>query len=110
MEIQTSADPAVLWLRARQLCHLGGHAPQSGEIIGIWKLKGGMPGDLADSQKPDEEDRKSAHAPLVAGKENEEVATVTATIETNIRQGDFGVEVDSVKGDLAEMENSFSGD
>ena len=35
VEIQTSADPAVLWLRARQLCYLGGYALQSGEIIGI---------------------------------------------------------------------------
>ena len=31
----TSADPAVSWLRARQLCHLGSHAPESGDIIGI---------------------------------------------------------------------------
>ena len=31
MEIQTSADPAVSWLRARQLCHLDGDTPQSGD-------------------------------------------------------------------------------
>ena len=50
IEIQTSAEPAVLWLRARQLCYLGGHALQSGEIVGILKkLKDCMPTDLADS-------------------------------------------------------------
>ena len=31
-------------------------------------------------------------------------------IETNLRQRGLGVEVDSVKGDLAETENPFSGD
>ena len=52
MEMQTSADPAVLWLRARQLCYLGGHALESGEIIGVLqKLKDDMSADLADSQK-----------------------------------------------------------
>ena len=71
MEVQTSADPAVLWLRARQLCYLGGHAPESGEIIGVLqKLKDDMSTDLADSLKADEEDRKSDHATLVAAKEN----------------------------------------
>ena len=61
MEIQTSADPAVLWLRARQLCYLGGHALESGEIIGILQmLKDDMSADLADSL------RKSDHATLVA--------------------------------------------
>ena len=80
MEIPTSADPAVLWLRARQLCYLGGHAPQSGEIVGILKkLKDGMPTDLADSLKADEEDRKTDHAPLVQAK---------ATIVTNRRRGE----------------------
>ena len=49
-----------------------------------------MPADLAH-----EEDRKTDHAPLVQAKENE-VATVTATIETNLRQG--GV---VVKGEVA---------
>ena len=34
----------------------------------------------------------------------------TATIETNLHQGDLGVEVDIVKGDLAETENPFSSD
>ena len=41
---------------------------------------------LADTLNADEEDRKSDRAPLVAVTENE-VATVTATIETNVRQG-----------------------
>ena len=87
MEIETSADPAVLWLRARQLCHLCGHAPQSGEIIGVLKLKDDMPADLADTLNADDEDHKTDRAPLVAVTENEEVSTLTATIETNLRQG-----------------------
>ena len=87
MGIQTSAKPAVLWLRARQLCYLGGHAPQSGVIVGILqKLKDDMPADLADSQA-DEEHRKTDREPFFTAKENEEVATVTATIETNLRRG-----------------------
>ena len=61
-----------------------------------------MPVDLADSQKADEEDRKTDHAPLVAATENEEVATLTATIETNFRQGDLETGVDGMKGDLTE--------
>ena len=32
MEIQTSADPAVLWFIARQLRYLDGQALESGEI------------------------------------------------------------------------------
>ena len=84
MEIQTSAGPAVLWLRARQLCYLGGHALESGEIIGILKLKDDMSADLADFLNPDEEDRKIDHGTLVETKENEEVATLTATVETNL--------------------------
>ena len=34
----------------------------------------------------------------------------TVRIETNLRQGDLGVEVESVEGDLAETENSLAGD
>ena len=56
-----------------------------------------MPADLADSLKADEEERKTDHAPLVAATEN-------------LRHGDLGVEVDRVKGDLAETENSHAGD
>ena len=83
MEVETSADLAVLWLRARQLFCVGGHAPQSCEIIGfLKKLKDGMPADPAGSLKADEEDRKTNQALLVAVTENVEVATLTATIET----------------------------
>ena len=85
-EIQTSADPAAFGLRARHLCYLDGHAPQSGEIVGLVELNDDMPTDLADSPKVDEEDRKTDHAPLVQVKANW-AATVTATIETNLRQG-----------------------
>ena len=91
MEIQTSADPAVLWLRARQLCYL---AP-----------KDGMPADLANSLKADEEDRKTDHAPLVVT-ENEEVATLTATIETNLKQGDLETRLRSFSGDQASSSRS----
>ena len=45
-----------------------------------------MPADLADSLKSGDEDIKPDHAPLVQVKANS-VATVTATIETNLRQG-----------------------
>ena len=91
MEIQTSADPAVLWLRARQLCYLG--------------PKDGMPADLANSLKADEEDRKTDHAPLVVT-ENEEVATLTATIETNLQQGDLETRLCSFSGDQASSSRS----
>ena len=89
---------------------VGGEALEDGEIVGILKkLKDGMPADLADSLKADEEEGKTNHAPLVAAKENE-IATLTATIEMNLWQGDLAVEVDSVKGDLAETEKSLEGD
>ena len=52
-----------------------------------------MLADLANSLKADD-DRKSDHTTLVQVKE-EEVVTHTATTETNLRQGDLGVEVDS---------------
>ena len=41
--------------------------------MGLLKLTDDMPADLADSQKADEEDRKTDHAPLVTAKENEVV-------------------------------------
>ena len=41
-----------------------------------------MSADFADSQKAGQEVRRSDHAPLVKAKENE-VATVTVTVETN---------------------------
>ena len=105
MDSETSADPAVLWLRAPQLCYLGGHALQSGEIIGILqKLKDVMPAELADSQKGVEDDSKTDHAPLVAVTENEEVATLTATIETNFQQGDLQTGLGSLSRDQASSE------
>ena len=59
--------------------------------MGLLKLEGDASADLAKSLKADEEDHGSDDAPLVQVKENEEVATLTATIETNLRQG--GAEV-----------------
>ena len=51
---------------------------------------------LANSLKADE-DRKSDHTTLVQVKEEEdEVVTHTPTTETNLRQGDLGIEVDSL--------------
>ena len=44
-----------------------------------------MPAALVNSLKADEEDRRSDHAPLVAVTDNEEVVTLTTTIETNLR-------------------------
>ena len=35
---------------------------------------------------------------------------LTATIETNLQQGDLGVDVDGMKGDLSMTEKHFSGD
>ena len=63
-----------------------------GETIGILQLKGGMPADFANSLKADETDHRSDHSPLVSVTENEEVATLTATIETNLQQGDIATE------------------
>ena len=54
-----------------------------------------MPADHADSLKADEDNRKTDHAPLVASTENEEVVTLTATIETNFRQGDLGTDTET---------------
>ena len=73
MESQTWADPAVSWIRARQLCYLGGHVPQSGEIVGIPKKpKDSVPTDLADLLKADEEERRTDKAPLVGAQQWEE--------------------------------------
>ena len=84
-------------------------APALLSRLGLPKSQDDIPADPADSLKEDEKDRKTNHAPLVAVTENE-VVTLTATIETNFRQGDIGVEVDGMKGDLTETENHFSGD
>ena len=56
--------------------------------MGLLKLNDDMPTDLANSLKANED------APLVSVTENEEVATLTATIETNLRQGDIATEVE----------------
>ena len=78
-----------------------GYAPQSGEIIGILK-------QLMAAQKEDE-DRKANHTGLVAAKE--EIATLTATIETKLaRQGDLAVEVGSLKNDVGDTQKSLAAD
>ena len=64
-----------------------------------------MPADLVDSPKANEEDRKTDHAPLVTATENEEVATLTATMKTNLRQGYLNIWVDSLSGDQASSES-----
>ena len=79
-----------------------GYAPQSGEIIGILK-------QLMAAQK-EEEDRKANHAEIVAAKE-EEIATLTATIETKLtRQGDLAVQVESLKNDVGDTQRSLAAD
>ena len=60
-----------------------------------------MPAGLADTLKADEEDRKTDPA---AATENEEVATLTATVETNLQQGDLETRVAS----LSEIQTSVS--
>ena len=104
--VSTSVDVAV-WLestmnrvsdgdRSTSLSFLSCGALQSGEIIGILK-------QLKAVQK-EEEDRKANHAEIVAAKK-EDIATVTATIETKLaRQGDLAVEVESLKNDVADQE------
>ena len=78
-----------------------GYAPQSGEIIGTLK-------QLMAAQK-EEEDRKANHTGLDAAQE--EIATLTATIETKLtRQGDLAVEVESLKNDLADTQRSLAAD
>ena len=60
-----------------------------------------MSEDLAVAQK-EEEDREANDAGHVAAKK-EEIATLTATIETKLtRQGDLAVEVESLKNDVAD--------
>ena len=78
-----------------------GHAPHSGEIIGILK-------QLMAAQKEDE-DRKANQTGLVAAKE--EIATLTATIETKLtRQGGLAVEEESLKNDVADTQRSLAAD
>ena len=52
-----------------------------------------MSADLADSRKADEEASEANHVGLTAAQKQE---IATATIDTNLRQGDLGVGVDSV--------------
>ena len=85
---------------ARGACQV--YALQCGEIIGILK-------QLMAAQK-EEEDRKANHAEIVAGKK-EEIATLTATIETKVTwQGDLAVEVESLKNDVADTQTSLDAD
>ena len=73
-----------------------GHAPQSGEIVGILK-------QLMAAQK-EEEDSKANQAGLIAAKE-EENATLTATIKTKLtQQGDLAAEEESLKNDVADTQ------
>ena len=108
IEIQPSVRDSSFGSGRAKLCHLGGHAPESGEIIGIPKLKDDMPADLADSLKADEEDRKTDHAPLVAVTENEEVATLTATIGTNLETGAGSLSRDQASSEWEERQKSRS--
>ena len=61
--------------------------------MGLLKLEDYVPAALANFPKADEEDGKSDRAPLVQVKANW-VATVTATIETNLGQGGAVVKED----------------
>ena len=68
-----------------------------------------MSEDLAAAQKV-EEDRKANHAGLIAAKE-EEIATLTSTIETKLtQQGNLAVEVESLKNDVADTQRSLAAD
>ena len=78
-----------------------GTRTNGGEIM---ELKDDMLADLANSLKADEEDRRRDHAPLVAGTENEEVATLTVTIETNLRQRRQAYIAQSELGDKDDLE------
>ena len=77
-----------------------GYAPQSGDIVGLLK-------QLMAAQK-EEEDRKANQAGLIAAKE-EEITTLTATIETKLtQQGDLAAEVESLKNDVADTQRSLT--
>ena len=58
----------------------------------------------------EEEDRKANQAGLIAAKE-EEIATLTATIETKLtQQGNLAAEVESLKNDVADTQSSLAAD
>ena len=64
---------------------------------------------LMAAQK-EEEDRKANYAEIVAAKK-EDIATLTATIETKLtQQGNFEAEVESLKNDVADMQRSLAAD
>ena len=65
-----------------------------GGIMDLLQLKDDMPAALANSLTA-VEDRKSDRTALVQVEGNEEVATLTATIGMNIRQGDLETGVGS---------------
>ena len=78
-----------------------GYAPQSGEIVGILKQ--------LMAAKKEAGDRKANHTGLVAAKE--EIATLTATIETKLTlQGNLAVEVGSLKNDVGDTQRSLAAD
>ena len=54
MEIERNADPAVLWLRARQLCYLGGSCTSERRDRWYSAIEDDVPADLADGLKADE--------------------------------------------------------
>ena len=56
----------------------------------------------------EEEDRKANQAGLIAAKE-EEIATLTAAIETKLtQQGNLAAEVESLKNDVADTQRSLA--
>ena len=57
----------------------------------------------------EEEDRKANQAGLIAAKE-EEIATLTATIETKLTQQGNLAEVESLKNDVADTQSSLAAD
>ena len=80
-----------------------GYAPQSGEIVGILK-------QLMAAQK-EEEDRKANQAGLIEKRKEEEIATLTAAIETKLtQQGNLAAEVESLKNDVADTQRSLAAD
>ena len=65
--------------------------------------------DLVNVQKT-EGDRRANHAELTAAEEDK-IASSQVTIEKNlIRQGDLGVKVEGMKGDLTEKRRSLAAD
>ena len=100
----TSVDVAV-WLESTMNRVSDGDRSTSLSFLSCSALQRiiGIPKQLKAVQK-EEEDRKANHAEIVAAKK-EDIATLTATIETKLaRQGDLAVEVESLKNDVADQE------